>query len=52
MLRELTPASAIHLIRRGNVRAHRGFMVGTVVGLLGAGAGALTPGRFLTQLFL
>jgi len=45
-------ALAIWFIRRGNVRAHRGFMVGTVLGLLGAGAGALTPGRFLTQLFL
>jgi uncharacterized membrane protein len=31
-------AAAIYFIRRGNVRAHRGFMVGTFAGLVGAGA--------------
>ena len=45
-------ALAIWHIRRGNVRAHRGFMVGTLLGLVAAGAGALMPGRFLAQLFL
>jgi uncharacterized membrane protein len=45
-------AMAIWHIRRGNVRAHKRFMVGTLLGLAGAGAGALAPGRFLAQLFL
>ena len=43
-------ACAIWFIRRGNVRAHKGFMVGTLLGLAGAGIGALMPGRFLSQL--
>ena len=45
-------ACAIWHIRRGNVRAHQRFMVGTLAGLAAAGAGALAPGRFLSQLFL
>ena len=44
-------ACAIWFIRRGNVRAHQGFMVGTLLGLLGAGIGAAMPGRFLSRLF-
>ncbi|OGA17703.1 MAG: hypothetical protein A3I63_04020 [Betaproteobacteria bacterium RIFCSPLOWO2_02_FULL_66_14] len=43
-------AAAIWFVRRGNVSAHRKFMIGTVLGLMGAGAGALAPGRFLHQL--
>jgi len=43
-------AAAIWFIRRGNVRAHKGFMVGILLGLAGAGLGALAPGRFLSQL--
>ena len=43
-------ACAIWFIRRGNVRAHKGFMVGTLLGLAGAGLGALAPGRFVAQL--
>lgn len=42
--------AAIWFIRRGNVRAHQGFMVGTLLGLAGAGLGALAPGRFLAIL--
>ena len=42
-------ACAIWYIRRGNVRAHKGFMVGTLLGLAGAGLGALAPGRFLAK---
>jgi len=40
-------ACAIWFIRRGNVRAHKRFMIGTLLGLGGAGLGALAPGRFL-----
>jgi uncharacterized membrane protein len=40
-------ACAIYFIRRGNVRAHKGFMIGTFLGLAGAGLGALAPGRAL-----
>ena len=43
-------ACAIYFVRRRNVPAHKGFMVGTFLGLAGAGIGALTPGRFLSQL--
>jgi uncharacterized membrane protein len=45
-------ALAVWFIRRGNVRAHRGFMIGTFVGLAGAGLGALAPGRALYRFFL
>lgn len=43
-------SAAIWFIRRGNVRAHKRFMVGTLLGLAGAGLGALAPGRFLSIL--
>jgi len=43
-------ALAVRLIRRGDVRAHKGFMVGTFLGLMGAGLGALAPGRALSRL--
>jgi uncharacterized membrane protein len=43
-------ACAIWFIRRGNVRAHKRFMIGTLLGLAGAGLGALAPGRFLSIL--
>jgi uncharacterized membrane protein len=46
----LALACAIFFIRRGNVRAHKAFMIGTFLGLLGAGLGALAPGRVLAQL--
>ena len=45
-------ALAVWFIRRGNVRAHKGFMIGSYVGLLGAGVGALAPGRFLSSFYL
>lgn len=44
-------AAAIWFIRRGNVRAHQGFMIGTFAGLAAAGIGALAPGRTLYLLF-
>ena len=40
-------AGALYAIRRGNVPAHRRFMIGTFVGLAGAGGFALAPGRVL-----
>ena len=45
-------ACALYFVRRGNVRAHRGFMIGTFLGLAGAGLGALAPGRALYRLLL
>ena len=47
----LSLALAVYFIRRGNVRAHKGFMIGTFLGLVGAGAGALAPGRALYLFF-
>jgi uncharacterized membrane protein len=44
-------ALAVWFIRRGNVRAHKGFMVGTLLGLVGAGLGAMAPGRTLYLFF-
>ena len=41
---------SIWQIRRGNVRAHKRFMIGVYIGMIAAGAGALMPGRFLAQL--
>jgi len=47
----LSLACAVYYVRRGNVRAHRRFMVGTFLGLAGAGLGALAPGRTLHLFF-
>ena len=44
-------ALAVYYIRRGNVRAHRGFMIGTFIGLAAAALGALAPGRALYRFF-
>jgi uncharacterized membrane protein len=44
-------ALAVYFIYRGNVRAHRGFMIGCYFGLIGAGLGALAPGRTLYLFF-
>jgi uncharacterized membrane protein len=45
-------ALAIHFIRKGQVTRHKRFMVGTFLGLVGAGIGALMPGRMLYPFFL
>jgi len=45
-------ALAVWFIRRGNVRAHKGFMIGTFLGLAGAGLFALAPGRALYRFLL
>jgi uncharacterized membrane protein len=42
---------AIHFIRKGDVKRHKAFMVGTFLGLVGAGIGALAPGRALYRFF-
>lgn len=42
-------ACAIVAIRRGKVRTHKAFMIGVFLGLVGAGVGALAPGRLLAQ---
>ena len=41
---------AVLAIRTGRVRAHAGFMTGTMVGALVAGTFALAPGRFIGRL--
>ena len=40
--------AAVYSIRRSWIRVHAGFMVGTMVGVLVAGAFALVPGRFIS----
>jgi uncharacterized membrane protein len=41
---------ALWAIRTGRVRTHRGFMIGLYFGLIGAGAGALLPGRLISRI--
>ena len=38
---------AIYLVRRGRIRGHAGFMIGTMTGAVAAGLFALAPGRFI-----
>jgi uncharacterized membrane protein len=45
-------ALAIYFIRKGRVKHHKRFMVGTFLGLAGAGVGALMPGRTLFLVFV
>ena len=45
-------ACGVLFIRRGKSGAHRGFMIGAYIGLLGAGLGALAPGRLLNGALL
>ena len=44
-------AIGVWAIRADRVKTHRGFMIGTFVGLIGAGAGTLVPGRLIGDLF-
>ncbi len=39
--------AGLRAIRRGNQRAHKFWMIGTMIGLFGAGLGTLWPGRFI-----
>lgn len=45
-------AGGVWSIRRRNIRAHRGFMTGAWLGLLGAAAFTLLPGRIMNAVFL
>lgn len=40
-------ALAIYFIRKHKVRLHKAFMIGTYLGLVGAGIGAMAPGRIV-----
>lgn len=42
-------ALAIGAIKRGRVRAHKGFMLGVFVGLVAAGLASLAPDRLLYE---
>ena len=43
--------AAIWAARAGNIRAHRRFVIGLYVGaILGAGSGALVPGRMISRI--
>ncbi len=41
---------AIYAIRKGRIRTHAGFMTGTMMGVIIAGAFAFYPGRFISTL--
>jgi uncharacterized membrane protein len=44
-------AAAIWAARAGNIRAHRRFVIGLYVGaIIGAGGGALIPGRMISRI--
>ena len=42
--------TAIVSIRKSKVRTHAGFMTGTIIGAIIAGAFALAPGRFISDI--
>jgi len=44
-------ACAVYFIRKGDVKRHKAFMVGTYLGLVGAALGALAPGRLAYRFF-
>ena len=44
--------AGLRAIRRGNRRAHKFWMIGTMIGLFGAGLGTLWPGRFIPTFVL
>ena len=43
--------TALGFVMGAAVLAHKGFMIGTFLGLVGAGPGALVPGRAFSRLF-
>lgn len=44
--------AGLRAIRRGNRRAHKFWMIGTMIGLFGAGLGTLWPGRIIPTFVL
>lgn len=40
---------SLYAVRTGNIKRHRGFAVGAFYGVIGAGIGALAPGRLMHQ---
>ncbi len=42
-------AMAMYMIRKGNVRAHLGFIIATFAGLVIAGGFTFVPGRLMYQ---
>ena len=44
--------AGLRAIRRGNRRAHKFWMIGTMIGLFGAGLGTLWPGRMIPTFVL
>lgn len=40
---------SIHSVRSGNIRRHKLFATGAFFGVVGAGMGALAPGRLINQ---
>jgi uncharacterized membrane protein len=44
-------ACAVYFIRRGDVKRHKAFMIGSYLGLVGAALGAVAPGRLLYRFF-
>ncbi|MCY4543411.1 MAG: DUF2306 domain-containing protein [Rhodobacteraceae bacterium] len=45
----ISMSAAIFCIRTKRVRAHAIWMIGSMVGVAGAGAGAFAPGRFIAS---
>lgn len=41
--------ASIYFVRVGNISRHRNFAVGAFFGVVGAGIGALLPGRLISQ---
>jgi len=46
----LSMGIAIISIKRGNIKAHARFMIGTMIGAVIAGAFAMMPGRFISEI--
>ena len=42
-------AVSVYSARAGHIRRHRAFAVGAFIGVIGAGLGALAPGRLIYQ---
>ena len=45
----VTITLGIYFLRKGNVKLHKSFMVGNLIGLIVAGIFTLLPGRYISQ---